>query len=409
MKTEKVQYGVTRSGHPVYIEIPVDSNGHVPEQALLKRFKEWTDEKPPKFFPKANRGSKDYKSRAEIVLPNKVTPKQAVGWWLDPSSCDIEDIDVAGKPKRNVRSLRTKSKNMRDAQAKIPVTSTYGEEKKVRKNLAESFSADELDVLGKSKTTIHVYPRTHTAAGTYQGSRSRVTVDRYRIDKPSVITHEVVHTLRDKDKTRKGILKVSDVACVEESLTIAEQQARLDEPGNTGYYWMVRVFDEDTRRWRKPTNEEAMAMAVEDHNLFTGGGKRGLKGKAAQKSVEENWHNSHISRLVYKSDGKMAINMANEAYDGVWVGIPDRDVKKAPRGSTLARVGRPTGALADRPAPAKGTKTKKKSKTTSAKRTKPSKGTRKAPAGGTKAKKTGVTSKKTTKARKTSAFRKRKK
>lgn len=408
MKTEKVRYGVDRWGRPVFIDIPVDSNGHVPEQALLRRFKEWSDEKPSWLYPKANRGAKDYKSRAEIVLPNKVTPKQAVGWWLDPSSCDIEDIDVAGKPKRNVRSLRTKSKNMRDAQAKIPVTSTYGEEKKVRKNLTESFTADELEVLGKSKTTIHVYPRTHTAAGTYQGSRNRVTVDRYKIDKPSVITHEVVHTLRDKDKTRRGILKVSDVACVEESLTIAEQQARLDEPGNTGYYWMVRVFDEDTRRWRKPTNAEAMAMAAEDHKLFTGG-KKGLKGKAAQESVEKNWHNSHISRLVYKSDGKMAINMANEAYDGVWIGIPDRDVKKAPRGSTLTRVGKSTGALADRSVPAKKTKTKKKSKTTSVKQTKSPKGTRKTAAGGTKAKKTRVTSKKTTKARKTSVLRRKKK
>jgi hypothetical protein len=58
-------------------------------------------------------------------------------------------------------------------------------------------------------------------------------------------------------------------------------------------------------------------MAEEDHMLFTNGRGKGLKGETAMNSVRKNWSKSHISRLSYKSSGKMAINEAADMYDGI--------------------------------------------------------------------------------------------
>ena len=355
MKTKTVK------AHGRTLRIPVDDDGYVPEDALLHRFKEWSNLRTNR---KANRGWKDYITRAEIVLPAKVTPEQAAAWWIDPGSCDIEDIDVAGKPKRNILGLGSKAQKR--AQARIPVTATRGEEEKVRKVLAKTFTVDELDTLGRARAKIEIYPRTHKATGTYESSRARMTVDRGASSEPTTITHEVVHALRDKDKSRRGILARSNIPGIEESLTVAEQQARNDSPGLSGYYWDCKVYDQKARRWRKPTDKEAIRMAEEDHKLFTEGRGKGLRGAAAMESVARNWSKSHIARLSYKSKGKMAVNQAA----GIYLGIEPvskaqpKKAKKKAAGGVSVPVSRPTAVAAEKREPkrAKGRGTAKRTK-----------------------------------------------
>ena len=353
--------------------IPVDDDGYVPQDALLKRFADWSgirdsvrpDGSTRHDVRKSNRGWKDYTHRSEIVLPAKVTPEQAAIWWIDPGSCDIEDIDAPGRPKRNTNGHGTKAQ--RSALAKIPVTATELEESAVRRNLAQCFTNDELTRLGKARAKIHIYPRTHTAAGTYESARSRITVDRSQSIPQTTIAHEAVHALRDKDRSRRGIFKRSGIPGIEESLTVAEQQARTDMPGLSGYYWDCKVFDSKSKRWRKPTDKEAIRMAEEDHKLFTKGGGKGLKGDAAIDSVQRNWSKSHIARLSYKSKGRMAVNQAAGIYLGIEpVSMAGKAPKKTSEGVSVP-VSRPTAVAAERRVPkrAKGrgkAKNAKKSK-----------------------------------------------
>jgi hypothetical protein len=364
------------------LRIPVDDDGYVPQDALLGRFEEWADKRDhiqadgsTRHDPRqSSRGWKDYTHRSETVLPAKVTPKQAALWWHNPGNCDIEGIDTPGRPKRNTQGHGTKAQ--RAALAKIPVTAIELEEATVRRNLLQSFTNDELTRLGKARVKIHVYPRTHTAVGTYESRRNLVTVDRKHSIPQTTITHEVVHALRDKDRSRRGILAKSNIPGIEESLTVAEQEARNDSPGFSGYYWDITVFDEKTRRWRGPTNKEAKRMAEEDHKLFTGGRGKGLRGAAAMESVSSNWSKSHIARLSYKSKGKMAVNQAT----GIYLGIEPvskaqpRTSKKKAAGGVSVPVSRPTAVAAEKRVPkrVKGQKTvKRTSKLASNKTSKP--------------------------------------
>ena len=373
-----MKYQTVRRGDRT-VRIPVGEDGYVPQDALLGRFEEWADKRDhiqadgsTRHDPRqSNRGWKDYTSRSEVVLPNKLTPQQAAKWWIDPGSCDIEDIDVAGRPKRNVQAFGSVAQ--RRAQARIPVTATKAEEAQIRRNLAKAFTNEELGALGRAKAKIHVYPRTHTAAGTYESSRVRMTVDRGGAYDQTTVTHEAVHALRDKDKSRRGIFKRSKIPGIEESLTVAEQQARTDTPGLSGYYWDCKVYDEKSKRWRKPTNKEATKMAEEDHKLFTGG-KGGLTGDAALRSVQRNWSKSHIARLSHKSKGQMAINQASEIYFGIdplskaqpkQAKQPTKAKKKAIGGVSVP-VSRPIAVTANKRVPkrAKGKGTAKKAKKT---------------------------------------------
>lgn len=231
------------------------------------------------------------------------------------------------------------------------------EEAQIRRDLDKAFTTEELDTLGRSRAKIHVYPRTSKAAGSYQSGRNRVTVDRQCASEPTTVTHEVVHALRDKDKSRRGILAKSNIPGIEESLTVAEQQARNDSPGLSGYYWDCKVYDQKSKRWRKPTDKEAIRMAEEDHKLFTEGRGKGLRGAAAMESVSRNWSKSHIARLSYKSKGKMAVNQAA----GIYLGIEPVSTKGTARGKKKASggvsapVSTPTAVAAEKRAPKNAT------------------------------------------------------
>ena len=145
----------------------------------------------------------------------------------------------------------------------------------------------------------------------------------------AVVVHEGVHHLRQVDKDRRSPIvksftandveysgksrnpltiqkyRMHEASNVEESCTVAESMARQKDDDVSGYYMSVQVFNPKTKRYRNPTQAEAVKMAAEDRKLFAPGGKP-LTGDEAVRSVEEHWKDSHISRL--KLGRCMAVN-----------------------------------------------------------------------------------------------------
>lgn len=318
--------------------IPVDSSGHVPEAALLKRYREFYAEKQDEYDikameamlsgrkapPRTNLAKRDYDTTADYVIPLKCTPAQVAVWWDNPTVCDVEDIDTAGAPKVNVPHDMT-PEQQKD-QGHIKVIATPAEEKKVRRELVMTYTPEELRKFAASHPTIQVKPAGVGHTGMYNPPRKMIELDRDNGVNQGVIAHEGGHHLRHTDTSRKNpIVKESRNICIEESCTVAEQQARSDKPDYNGYYQQVAVFDEKTHRWREPTLSEARKMAEEDHALFTEGRQKGLKDADAIASVQRNWGKSHIARLRYKSE-KMAVNIMADEY-----GCVDRVSMAKPR------------------------------------------------------------------------------
>lgn len=319
-------------------KIPVDSSGYVPESALQKRYRDYYREKQDDYDikmieaqlsgrkapPHTNLAKRDYDTTADYVIPLKCTPEQVAIWWDNPTVCDVEDIDTAGAPKVNVPHDMT-PEQQKD-QGHIKVIATPAEEKKVRRELVMTYTPEELHKFAASHPTIQVKPAGVGHTGMYNPPRKMIELDRDNGVNQGVIAHEGGHHLRHTDGSRRNpIVKENRNICIEESCTVAEQQARSDKPDYNGYYSQVAVFDERTHRWREPTLSEARRMAEEDHALFTEGRQKGLKDADAIASVQRNWGKSHIARLRYKSE-KMAVNIMADEY-----GCVDRVSMAKPR------------------------------------------------------------------------------
>ena len=266
-------------------DIPVDKDGYVPTDALVRHFMSGRNPK------KGNAGrspSIDYGERADVVLPEKLTPSQAAAWWDSPAEYDIEGIDTPGHPK--------KRKGM----------DFYGTEKEADRMsvlVDSALTPKERKVLTEDGVSYTARPLRGGLAGLYRPGIGEVELDRISGMDTSTVAHESAHALREKDGVRRGRVLVTqnEARNVEESCTVAEEMARSDRPsaetGWSGYYAMVPVFDERTRRWRNPTTEEAKRMCEEDHAILTYGKGKPLKGDDALRSVEENWSKTNIARL----------------------------------------------------------------------------------------------------------------
>lgn len=311
----KKQYNTKR----VYVasasyDIPVDKDGYVPTSALLNRFKNRSV--GVSNGKKSRNLVKDYDSYADVVLPEKLTPEQAAAWWHRPAEYDIEGIDTPGPVKTR------KGINM------------YGTDMEVEKMgemIDATHSKAEVEKIAKNGVTYTARPLKSGTMGLYRPGTNGVELDRATGMHHTTVAHETTHAMRHTDKSRKGVLTTeNDRIGIEESCTVAEEMARSRKGAINGYYQLVPVFDEDTRRWRKPTDEEAVRMCREDHMLFTYGRGKPLKEKEAIQSVEENWERSNIARLRYKSR-KMAISeiaMQDPKFKG-----KDEELKAKARGS----------------------------------------------------------------------------
>ncbi len=324
--------------------IPVGPDGYVPEAALLKRYRDVMREKQRDYdmerelrnhevamgisdkgrMPAINLAQRDYDTTSSTVIPLKCTPEQVAAWWADPTCCDVQDIDTAGAPKVNIPKEMTLQQ--KKDQGHIRVVATPSEEAKLRRELVMTYSAEDLHRIAEAGPTIAVKPTGTSYSGRYIPSRTRIELDRKDGLNQGVLAHESGHLLRDRDGHRTNpIVMKNPNRGIEESCTVAEQMARSDKPDYTGYYLQVAVYDEKKHVWRKATRAEAMAMAEEDHLLFTYGKGKGLRGEEALRSVEQNWGKSHISRLFCPS-GKMAVNQMADDY-----GVCERVSKAKPR------------------------------------------------------------------------------
>jgi len=296
------------------VRVPVDKDGYVPEEALMKHF--------------MTRGSpvNDYNKRADIVLPPHLTPRQAAAWWEDIDSYDIEGIDVIGKPKYNIGHRTGDNAKLH---RNIAVYGTTAEEVAVRKEIDEAFPILERKKLAGDGLAVEVRPMPPGLSGTHLGKH--IELDRDCGVCNPVVVHESSHHLRavDKDRDNKITMtaralnvpyegrsknletimkeKTKTESCIEESCTVAEQLARQKPTKKvTGYYMKVPIFDNKTHKWRDPTREEAYIMAAQDSRLFKDNKEKPLSGNAAINSVNKNWQHSHIARL--KLGKVMAIN-----------------------------------------------------------------------------------------------------
>lgn len=204
----------------------------------------------------------------------------------------MEGIDAPGAPK-----IR---KGMR-------FYGTNAEAIKMDQMVDAATSPEERRGLTEKDVSYSARPLRKGVLGLYDGRG--VQLERQGGLNTDVTGHESNHALRHRGGDRKGILvRHNDSPNVEESCTVAEEMARTrDLRSSHGYYEHVAVWDGDAGRWRNPTPREQERMIREDIDLFTYGGGKPLKGKAAIRSVEDNWEHSHIARLRYKSR-RMAID-----------------------------------------------------------------------------------------------------
>ena len=284
-------------------KMPSSPDGYVPEEALLNHFYR---------SGKVTDHAKDYDDPASHVYPIKLTPKQAAAWWTNPTRNDIEYIDAPGKAMYNTSGI--KDPRSKKVHQKIGVVAPPSKEEEIRQLFDESYPIEEQEKMVKKNGLIISLRPLGKSVGRYDTKATQIELDYEGGRNNSTMVHEGAHHLRRVDDSRSskvtkspanGLTNMSMVN-VEESCTVAEQMARGKNP-SSGYYGEVMVFDKKTKRWRKPTESEAVKMMEEDRKLFTNGTNTPLTGKAAVDSVNKNWHKSHIARLKIEGSGTMAI------------------------------------------------------------------------------------------------------
>lgn len=276
--------------------IPVGRDGFVPLRDIVKRFHEVGDI------------SRDSGRTASRVLPSRLTPEEIRVWWDDPSSCDIEGVDTDGSPVYSVPLTIVGRK--RAALRRVAVLSSKDESDRIKRVLAESFTADELErMAGGRSFIIATEPHLRDCTGYYLRRQEGVPVPTIVLEEgttPDGIVHEAVHHLRVVDGRTsfpttegkvldKGYKAMSrpqkdEVFRKEETETVAETVARTKvDPVESGYYSGIPGMD-------------ARTAYLRDQRIVSG--SRALKGKAAVKAAEMNYDKTSISRAIVTSNKK---------------------------------------------------------------------------------------------------------
>ncbi len=333
--------------------IPVGDDGYVPVDALLTRFNSVVEKGHVR-----NR-SRDYDDHATVVLPLKMTPREAAAWWASPNSYDIEYIDAPGKIHKNLGQITDpESKKIHE---KIDIICLPSEEKEIRKIIDEAYPLEERKKLVKDGNVTVVVRPLEDSAGNIVGRK--IELDRDHGKNNSTLVHEGLHHLRKVDKDRRGpITKAVDGSdknslVIEESCTVAEQMARGKNP-RSGYYAYAQVYDEKKKKWRYPTEAEANKMMAEDRALFTNGTNKPLSGNKAIESVEKNWAKSNIARLKLPGT-KRAITAMASVTDSVKDPTQPRTAKSGSKKPKSAGAKKTSALSEKKPVPKKQTAKKK--------------------------------------------------
>ena len=272
--------------------IPVGKDGKVPFKAIVKRFHEVGSRR-------------DADSTDSVVLPRELTPSQIREWWDDPSVCDIEGVDTEDSDIYSVPiSIRGKK---RAALSKIAVLADRKESARIKKVLADSFTADELELMA-SGIPLMVSSEEHLrdCTGFYLRRQEGCNVPQIVLENgttPDGIVHEAVHHLRAVDgrtsfPTKDGVLdpeyrrlpksRKDSIVSREEKETVAETVARTrTDPVESGYYGHV-------------PGSSSRGAYLHDQDVLSK--SKALKGKAAIRAVEENYERTSISRAIISAN-----------------------------------------------------------------------------------------------------------
>lgn len=272
--------------------IPVGKDGKVPFKAIVRRFHEVGSRR-------------DADSTDSVVLPRELTPSQIREWWDDPSVCDIEGVDTEDSDIYSVPiSIRGKK---RAALSKIAVLADRKESARIKKVLADSFTAEELELMA-SGIPLMVSSEEHLrdCTGFYLRRQEGCSVPQIVLENgttPDGIVHEAVHHLRAVDgrtsfPTKDGILdpeyrrlpksRKDSIVSREEKETVAETVARTrTDPVESGYYGHVPGYS-------------SRGAYLHDQDVLSR--SRALKGKAAIRAVEENYERTSISRAIISAN-----------------------------------------------------------------------------------------------------------
>ena len=274
--------------------IPVGKDGYVPEREIVRRYQEVGD------FSDSNTDD-------SLILPRKLTPQEIEQWWEDPSVCDIEGIDTKDSDIYSVPlSIRGRK---RKALKRIAVLSDRKESDRIKKILADSFTAEELERMADERSLmVSVQPHLRDCTGFYLRRQDGVPVPEIVLEEgttPDGIVHEAVHHLRVREgrassPTRNGILDPAyrrlpkderdRIVGREERETVAETVARTRiDPVESGYYDRV-------------PGQSSRAAYLHDQEVISG--SKALKGRAAVKAAERNYERTSISRAIMSSNRK---------------------------------------------------------------------------------------------------------
>lgn len=302
--SEIISGGPTGSMRVVYVgkvrcEIPIDADGFVPREYLIQRYfdvENGISKKGRLRFRKPEVDSK--KDAKRIFAGKKFTPDEIAPWVAHPNRFDIEGIDTAGSP-GTVYEYWPKRKE------DITVYNAYGNQKDlVTKRMNSAFTPSEIRKLSiKQKLLIFIGRPESFARGMYNSGDNAIYVDPKTLDSESTIIHETTHAARYNDGDRTGEVTKTRIrddgditeedATLEEAATQAETMTRMDPfmPKNAGYYGRLTADP-----------EKKIILATKDRLTFTGSTEKNLRGKAAIKSVEDNFGRSEIGNLkLYSS------------------------------------------------------------------------------------------------------------
>ena len=308
-----------RSGMRKY-SIPVDSDGFVPTWAIVSRYHQKCGTKE-RF--------EDLKSD-DNVLPPRLTPKEIIDWWADPTLYDICGIDTMGSNIYDVSSV--KGKRMKEIQSRIAVICpSKSESDKIRQTISESFTLQELDEMTSGVSLIiQTVPDMKSANGVYVRRQPGMNVPIVVYESPSspdVIVHELVHHLRtmpsrdntgitesqypmNKDRSvnyAKYISKSSKtrerIEAVEESATVVETVLRTSPDSPSGYYNDV------------PSTKSIDRLYMEDQILLKDDPNKIITGKKAVKRVNLDYDKTNIAAAEILSRESAKVS-AKKLYSG---------------------------------------------------------------------------------------------
>lgn len=287
-------FDTMRSDRKKKEDIPVDKDGKVPFSAIVRRFHEVGKHD-------------DARSTHSKVLPRELTPAEIEDWWYDPSVCDIEGVDTNSADIYSVPfSVRGKK---RTALSKVAVIADKKECNRIKKILANSFTAEELERMTSDKSfIISTEKDLDDCTGVYARKQKGIPVPHIILEEgttPDGIVHEAAHHLRAVDgrspiptkngyydpNTKMSKSKKTAILNKEEKETVAETIVRTRvDPKHSGYYDYI------------PDNRSARGAYLHDQAVLSG--SKALKGKAAMKALEENYNRTSISRAIISANRK---------------------------------------------------------------------------------------------------------